>query len=112
MSDETITTTAAERRLGGALMWTGALLGAMFIAVLGLGFLYYTTAMSPTGIVPTLTKDKAVLQEKLDVTTKSLATTEQNLRDAKKEIEALKAEAAKKPGAPKPRPAPTPVNPF
>jgi hypothetical protein len=110
--EEVITTTAAERRLGGALMWTGALLGAMFIAVLGLGFMLYNTAYSETGPVKTLTAENKDLRAKLDTATTTLNAAQQELKDTKKAKDDLQTEydkiAKKKPGAPKP----APVNPF
>ena len=110
--EETITTTAAERRLGGALMWTGALLGAMFIAVLGLGFMLYTTAYSETGPVKTLTAENKDLRAKLETTSQTLVTTQQDLKETTKAKDDLQAEYDKVTKRRGGGSRPAPVNPF
>jgi len=107
--EEVITTTAAERRLGGALMWTGVLLGAMFIAVLGLGFILYSSNYSETGPLKTYIKQNQDLTQKLEAKTEAFNKAQQDLRDANNANDALKKQLAAKP-APR-RPAPTP-DPF
>ena len=107
--EETITTTAAERRLGGALMWTGVMLGAMFIAVLGLGFMVYTTSYAPNGTVATLTAANKDLQTKLDAKTDALTKKEQDYALLKKANDDLIAQNSKKPGK---KPSAPVVNPY
>jgi hypothetical protein len=82
--EETITTTAAERRLGTALMWTGALLGAMFIAVLGLGYGYWnaTANLANKHSLPALDSANTEL-------TKQLATTQDDLRRAQLDLKTI-----------------------
>jgi hypothetical protein len=81
--EEVISTTAAERRLGGALMWMGALLGAAFIAAIGLGFLLYTASYSESGPVKTLTKENKELSQKVETQEQALQTAQQALKDEK-----------------------------
>jgi hypothetical protein len=109
--EEVISTTAAERRLGGALMWMGALLGAAFIAAIGLGFLLYTASYSESGPVKTLTKANAALTAKLEADEDALVTTKQALKDEKALNATLQA-ANDKLTHKKPVSAPPPVDPF
>jgi hypothetical protein len=95
--EEVITTTAAERRLGGALMWTGMLLGAMFIGVLGLSFMLYTNVYSETGTLKTYEKTNKELTEKLDAKSTALTKAEQDLKEANRVNAELNAKLTAKP---------------
>jgi hypothetical protein len=110
MSDEVITTNAAERRLAGQLMFTGVLLGAMFIAALFLAFLLYQASYAPNSTVATLTKEKGEIQAKLDKSTADLTAAQKSIetltRDKADLQKQLDAKSGKKPAAPKP------VDPF
>jgi hypothetical protein len=109
--EEVITTTAAERRVGGALMWMGALLGAAFIAAIGLGFLLYNASYSESGPVKTLTKENKELSAKVEAQEQTLQTTQQALKDEKTLNATLQA-ANDKLTHKKPVSAPPPVDPF
>jgi Tfp pilus assembly protein PilN len=106
--EDIIETTAAERRLGFTLMWMGVLMGALFIAVVGMGFSIMST-YGANGPISTLTRENASLAAKLDIATKSLAASEQTVRDQKAEIEKLKAPRPRTTTTTRPR---EPTDPF
>jgi hypothetical protein len=107
--EDIIETTAAERRLGFALMWMGVFIGALFIAVVGMGF-SLMSAYGANGPISTLTRENAALSAKLDVSNKSLAASEQKIRELNAEIEKLKAPRPRASTAP--ARAREPVDPF
>ena len=83
--EEVITTTAAERRLGTALMWTGAILGAMFIAVLGLGFGYWNATANVDN-----RRSVVMLDTANNELTRQLAEAKSDADKAKNELAAAK----------------------
>jgi multidrug resistance efflux pump len=80
LSEDAIAEAVADQKRAGAMMWMGAILGGMFIAVMFLGFTLYQTMYGPTNSVASLSKEKATLQDKFDTASRDLSKAQQELK--------------------------------
>jgi hypothetical protein len=76
LSEDAIAEAVADQKRAGAMMWMGAILGGMFIAVMFLGFTLYQT----NNALVSAQKDKSVLQDQLNTASKDADKAKSELK--------------------------------